>query len=123
MPTHFSMPSMKPPHRRSSGTAGPGGRGWRVRFHREPAKIIAGHDQDDATFRPTLRELVHALSTNPKQFAKKHGKLAECRAVNMTFAGTVAWRAVFVIDEPTRLVNVLALGPHDTAYADAIRRR
>lgn len=65
---------------------------------------------------------MHALATNPKQFAKKHGKLAGCRAVDMTFAGSVAWRAVFVIDEPARLVNVLALGPHDSAYAEAIRR-
>jgi hypothetical protein len=118
----FSTPSTKPPGRRSSDTAAQDGRRWRVRFHREPAKIVAAYDGHDPAFRPTLRELIDALATNPKQFEKKRGKLKDCRAVDVTFRDGVVWRAVFVVDESARDVKVLAFGPHDGAYADAMRR-
>jgi hypothetical protein len=121
-PKRSSTRLTKPPDDRSSVTAARDGRGWRVRFHREPAKLVAKYDRDDPAFRPTLGELVKALATNPKQFEKKRGKLKDCRAVEMVFTDRVAWRAVFVIDEVARSVKVLALGPHDVAYADAIRR-
>ncbi len=43
--------------------------------------------------------------------------------IDATFADGVVWRAVFYLDERNRTVNVLAFGPHDSAYADAIARR
>jgi hypothetical protein len=116
------MPSTKPPGRRSSDTAAQDGHRWRVSFHREPAKIVAAYDRNDRIFRPTLRELIDALATNPKQFEKKRGPLRDCRAVDVTFRDGIVWRAVFVLDESARCVRVLALGPHDAAYADVIRR-
>jgi mRNA-degrading endonuclease RelE of RelBE toxin-antitoxin system len=66
--------------------------------------------------------LLRALETNPKQFPKKHGKLGTVRAADVRFRDGVVWRAVFSLDEATRTVLVQALGPHDTAYADAERR-
>jgi mRNA-degrading endonuclease RelE of RelBE toxin-antitoxin system len=122
MPKRSSTPSTKPPDAQSSDSAEPEGRLWRVKFHREPAKIVAKYDPMDPTFRPTLGELVDALSSDPKQFEKKRGKLARCRAADLTFADGVAWRAVFELDESTRTVRVLALGTHDDAYTDAVRR-
>jgi hypothetical protein len=43
------------------------------------------------------------------------------RAASLTFRGT-AWRAVFTLDENARIVMVWALGPHDRAYEEAVRR-
>lgn len=121
-PTRSSMRSTKPPDDRSGGTAEPGGREWRVRFHPKVAKLIARYDADDPSFRPTLGALRNALATNPKQFEKKSGKLRPCRAAALSFADGVSWRAVFKLDEPARVVNVLSLAPHDAAYAEAVRR-
>jgi hypothetical protein len=44
------------------------------------------------------------------------------RAARVRFRGREAWRAVFIVHERARLVNVLSLGPHDRAYEDAARR-
>jgi hypothetical protein len=71
---------------------------------------------------PTLRELVASLRRDPKQYPKKSGPLQNARAARVRFRGREAWRAVFVIDERMRGVNVLSLGPHDRAYEDAVRR-
>lgn len=67
-------------------------------------------------FRPTIGELVQALSTNPKQFPKKHGALRDCRAAPLRFNDGVVWRALFEVYESERLVLVVSLGPHDHAY-------
>ncbi len=105
-----------------SDTPEPDGRPYHVSFHREVAKIVAQHGVDSGLFRPTIGELITALENQPKQFEKKRGKLKDARAAEVQFSDGVAWRAVFLIDEDRRVVRVLALGPHDTAYADAQRR-
>jgi hypothetical protein len=75
----------------------------------------------DPAFRPTLAALVAALKIDPKRFPKKHGRLKAVRAASLTFRGA-AWRAVFTLDEDARIVMVWALGPHDRAYEEAVRR-
>ena len=75
----------------------------------------------DPRFTPTLRELVNALRANPKQFPKKHGKLADARSADLKFEN-VTYRAVFTLDEAARIVYVLSLDPHDVAYKKAVRR-
>jgi hypothetical protein len=62
------------------------------------------------------------LELDPKRFPKKHGRLKGARAAPLTFRGT-AWRAVFTLDETARIVRVWALGPHDRAYDEAVRRK
>lgn len=91
----------------------PADRRWHVKFHREPAKVVALYDPMDSVFRPTVGAIIEALATDPKQFKKKHGKLDGCRAADATFRDGVVWRAVFEIDEATRTVRVLAFGPHE----------
>jgi len=105
-----------------SDTPEPDGRPYHVSFHREVAKIVAQHGVDSELFRPTIGELITALENHPKKFEKKRGKLKDTRAAEVQFSDGVAWRAVFLIDEDRRAVRVLALGPHDAAYADAQRR-
>lgn len=83
---------------------------------------IAQYGLGSNIFRPTLAVVFRALETNPKQFPKKRGKLGGVRAAELRFRDGVVWRAVFSLDEVTRTVLVQALGPHDTAYADAARR-
>ncbi len=61
------------------------------------------------------------LRRDPKVFPKKSGPLRAARAAKLRFRGT-AWRAVFTLDEATRTVTILSLGPHDRAYAEAERR-
>lgn len=77
---------------------------------------------DSRAFRPPLRWLYRALQQNPKQFIKKKGALAHVRAANIRFADGVEWRAVFGLDEQRRTVHLVALGPHDVAYAQGKRR-
>jgi len=62
------------------------------------------------------------LRHDPKQYPKKSGPLQNVRAARVRFRGREAWRAVFIVHEKARLVNVLSLGPHDRAYDDAVRR-
>lgn len=120
---HSSPRSTKPTDDPPNATAERGGRPWRVRLHREVAKTVAAHGGFEAEiFRPTIGELVAALEYNPKQFPKKHGKLKDARAADVTFGDGIVWRAVFTLDEEARLVKVLSLGPHDEAYEDAKRR-
>ena len=94
---------------------------WTVEFHREVAKDIAGYGLCDPRFTPPLRELIDALSANPKQFEKKKGKLKDARAAEMKFENVVL-RAVFILDEAARSVYVLSFDPHDEAYAKAKAR-
>jgi mRNA-degrading endonuclease RelE of RelBE toxin-antitoxin system len=67
-------------------------------------------------------ELIARLRRDPKQYGKKAGPLRKVRAANIRFRKREAWRAVFTLDEQTRRVHVVALGPHDRAYQDALRR-
>lgn len=108
---------------RSNDTAELAGHLWTVKLHPKVAKTIAAHGgEDSGKFRPTIGALISALENNPKQFTKKHGQLRDARAAEITFAKGAVWRAVFVVDAATRIVKVLALGPHDEAYIDAKRR-
>lgn len=104
------------------GTALPvGQKPWRVVLHRDVAKDVAHYGLGNRRFTPTLRELVDALSANPKQFPKKKGKLKDARSADLT-CENVVFRAVFVLDEAARRVLVLSLDPHDRAYTYATRR-
>lgn len=94
---------------------------WEVSLHREVGKDVAGYGLCSPRFSPTLRELIEALRANPKQFTKKHGRLAGARAVHLKF-DNVEFVAVFTLDEARREVRVLSLDPHDTAYKKAVRR-
>ncbi len=108
---------------KSNATAGPGARQWDVKLHRDVAKTIAKNGGEDSpAFVPTIRELIAALATDPKQFPKKSGKLREGRAAHVRFADGVEWVAVYTIDEDKRSVRVLSFGPHDRAYTDAEKR-
>jgi hypothetical protein len=78
--------------------------------------------EESANFRPTIGAILRALKSNPKQFPKKHGQLKDARAVSTTFADGIAWKVVFVLDEGSRRVTVLALGPHNSACPEAKRR-
>jgi hypothetical protein len=73
-------------------------------------------------FRPTIGNLIDDLERDPKRHPKKNGKLAGTRAASLTFADGIAWRAVFTVDERSRVVRIIALGPHDEAYKNALRR-
>jgi hypothetical protein len=73
-------------------------------------------------FAPTLGELIASLRRDPKQYPKKARPLQNARAARLRFRSREAWRAVFVVDERTRQVSVLSLGPHDRAYDEAVRR-
>jgi hypothetical protein len=66
--------------------------------------------------------LIASLRRDPKQYPKKTGPLQNARAARLRFRNREAWRAVFVVDEHMRRVNVLSLGPHDRAYEEAVRR-
>jgi hypothetical protein len=70
----------------------------------------------------SIGNLIADLETDPKQFAKKQGKLKAARAATLIYADGIVWRAVFVLDEKMQRVRVIALGPHDEAYKDAERR-
>jgi len=108
---------------RCADTATPGvARRWSVEAHREVRKLIALYGLEADIFRPSLAELLAALEANPKQFPMKRGKLKNARAADVTFRNGVVWRAVFTLDEPSRVVRLLALGPHDTAYSESERR-
>jgi len=95
---------------------------WHVIYHPQVAKLVTAESLGEPTFMPTLGELELALETNPKQFVKKSGNLANCRAANLTRHDGVVWRLVFTLVEKARTVRVLALAPHDDAYRDAARR-
>jgi mRNA-degrading endonuclease RelE of RelBE toxin-antitoxin system len=73
-------------------------------------------------FRPPIGALVDELERDPKRNPKKSGRLSAARAASLRFADGIAWRLVYTIDEQNRVVTIAGLGPHDVAYADAIRR-
>jgi len=118
-----STPSTRQEGGQSSGTAAPADRPWTVKLHTKVARTIAAYGGENSTkFRPLIAELIDALEVNPKQFPKKQGQLKQTRSADVSFADGVIWRLVFVLDETSRTVKVVALGPHDAAYADARRR-
>jgi mRNA-degrading endonuclease RelE of RelBE toxin-antitoxin system len=90
-------------------------------FAKSAARDIRGYGLDDPRFRPTLRGLIVKLKQNPQQFPTKRGKLKNARAAPLNF-GNAVWRLVFTVDARERVVHVLAIGPHDDAYARASRR-
>ena len=106
-PSRYSQRGRKPPVARSTRNG--------------PAKDLRGYGLDDPRFRPTLRKLLDDLKCDPLSFPKKRGKLKDARAASLRFSN-VTWRLVFTIDELRRLVRVLAVAPHDTAYERASRR-
>ncbi len=116
------MPSKKQTRR---DTVTPGGgaaaKRWTVRPHREVGRDIADYGLTCPDFVPTLKALVEALETNPKQFPKKQGRLKNARAASLKY-GPVTYRAVFTLDEKTHVVKWLSLDPHDKAYAKAEKR-
>jgi len=65
--------------------------------------------------------MIEELERDPKRFPKKSGKLADARAYALRHRG-ISWRAVFLVHEERREVEVLSLAPHDEAYAQAERR-
>jgi hypothetical protein len=95
---------------------------WSVSFHRTVRDTISEHGTRNRDFAPTFGQLIASLRRDPKQYPKKAGPLQNARAARLRFRGREAWRAVFVVDEQTRPVSVLALGPHDRAYEEAVRR-
>ena len=118
----LTSPPVDPP-KPPNAIARPGDQPWSVKFHNQVAKTIALHGGvDSPTFRPSIGQLVRDLQTNPKQFPKKSGKLKTARAAPVSFADGIVWRAVYTLDEAARSVRVIALGPHDDAYADASKR-
>ncbi|GAC1548103.1 MAG: hypothetical protein NVS2B17_32670 [Candidatus Velthaea sp.] len=118
-----SPQSIKPPGAPPNDTVGQGDPQWRVRIHPKVAKTIARYGgANSALFRPAIGDLIDALEIDPKRFPKKQGRLRDARAARLKFADGVVWRAVFTLDEPARIVRLIALAPHDDAYADAVRR-
>ena len=118
-----SRQSTKQQGGKSNDIAEPADPLWAVKLHTKVGKTIAAHGGEDSDkFRPTIGELIDKLEKNPKQFPKKKGSLKKARSADVTFSDGIVWRAVFVLDEATRVVKVLALGPHDDAYADAKQR-
>lgn len=107
---------------RSGGTATPDDRAWSVKAHHDVRKLLVKYGRRSDVFRPTLEALFESLETNPKQYPKKRGDLKGRRAAPITFADDVVWRAVFDLDESSRAVRILSLGPHDQAYDEAKRR-
>ncbi len=96
---------------------------WHISVHPRVIKVVtANGGPDTAVFRPTMSELISRMKRDPKQYPKKKGLLQHLRAARVVYADGVEWRCVFTIDELTRTVTVLSLGPHDSAYADAARR-
>jgi mRNA-degrading endonuclease RelE of RelBE toxin-antitoxin system len=125
MPMPMSLSTRKtyirPSQSATSDTAKPGDRAqrqadWRIGYSKQVAKIIAKESHGGSTFEPSLVELENELKTNPKQYPKKKGKLAHCRAASLIRFDGVVWRMVFTLDEVTRIVRVLSLGTHDEAY-------
>lgn len=121
----LATPESSSPRSTKSTPAKPGtpgdGEKWRVVFHRDVRKTVAHHGLTNPQFRPTFGELIAHLENNPYGFPKKLGKLRDAYAAPLKFAN-VTWRAVFLVDDRERRVEVVGLGPHDQAYADAERR-
>jgi mRNA-degrading endonuclease RelE of RelBE toxin-antitoxin system len=109
-----SMQSTKPTTKYDT-VAREGQEQWTVELHRAVGKDVAGYALCDPGFAPPIRELIAALEANPKQFPKKKGPLKDARAADLKFKN-VTFRAVFTLDEKTRIVFVLSLDPHDSAY-------
>jgi hypothetical protein len=84
-------------------------------------KAIVEFGLENRDFRPTLGALMSDLRRDPKRFPKKSGALRGMRAAPLRFRGR-AWRAVFRVDDVHREVDVVSVGPHDTAYDVACRR-
>ncbi|MBC5809376.1 MAG: type II toxin-antitoxin system RelE/ParE family toxin [Candidatus Eremiobacteraeota bacterium] len=92
-------------------------------MHPDVAKTITAHSGAEANvFRPSIGKLIDNLAINPKQYPKKQGKLKTARAAPLHYSDGVTWRAVYIVDDAARTVFVIALGPHDTAYQQAVRR-
>ena len=90
-------------------------------LHGAVRDLIRERGLADASLKPALLRVLAALQHDPKRFPKKSGPLRDARAAKLRFRGA-AWRLVFTLDEERRAVKVLALGPHDRAYAEAERR-
>jgi mRNA-degrading endonuclease RelE of RelBE toxin-antitoxin system len=73
-------------------------------------------------FRPLIGALIEELKRDPKRHPKKRGELQGVRSAPLRFADGITWRAVYTVDEESRTVMIVSLGPHDLAYAEAKRR-
>jgi hypothetical protein len=119
----FSALSTKRRGAKSNDIVEPGAQDWSVKLHAKVIKTIAAHGGlQSGAFRPDIGDLIDHIRQNPKQFPKKQGALRDLRAADVIFADGMVWRAVYTLDEATRTVRVVALGPHDAAYRDAERR-
>lgn len=122
MPTRSWKPSRKPKPQVANATVAPAALAWRVKTHKDILDTIAEFGIHASIFRPTLATLISELQRDPKQFPKKSGNLKDARAAPLRFRGREAWRAVYRIDEDACTVFIVALLPHDAAYAVAVRR-
>jgi len=114
-----TLSSMQSTKRMNFDTVVPAGQKlWRVAFHKQVGKEVAGYGLLDARFAPTIRELIDALTANPKQFLQKKGKLKDARAAHLKFEN-VEFVAVFTLNEAARFVTILSLASHDTAEQSA----
>lgn len=92
-------------------------------MHPRVTKRIASHGGfQSPLFRPPFADLIAELERDPKQHPKKAGELRGVRAARLTLANGNAWRVVYIVDEGTRTVDIISAGPHDVAYAEAMRR-
>ena len=64
-------------------------------------------------------KIIPAVLPDPRRAGDpKHGDLAGVYAVAFSEGGT-AYRLVYTVDDTRHLVEFIALGPHDAAYASA----
>jgi len=117
----YSTPLTKPPAGQIVDIQQQGGRVYRVEFHAGVVKTIRRYGIDSDDFNPTIATMIEDLETDPKRYEKKSGNLANARAYRLRFRNA-AWRAVFTVDDNTRVVRIIALDRHDEAYRDAARR-
>jgi mRNA-degrading endonuclease RelE of RelBE toxin-antitoxin system len=66
--------------------------------------------------------IIPAVLPDPRRAGdQKHGDLSGVYAVAFR-EGRTAYRLVYTVDDTRHLVEFIAFGPHDTAYANARRR-
>ncbi len=67
-------------------------------------------------------KIIPAVLPDPRRAGDpKHGDLAGVYAVAFSEGGA-AYRLVYIVDDTRHLVEFIAFGPHDAAYANAKRR-
>jgi len=90
-------------------------------LHPRVAKAITRYGLQNEDFNPTIFAMIVDLEADPKRYEKKSGDLADARSYRLRYRNA-AWRAVFTVDDNTRVVRIIALDRHDEAYRQAGRR-